>query len=163
MKVTLTSDQEKVVVRFRAMPEEVQAKLFNTIDDLAKQLAAYIKENKLRGQVLNRRSGWLGDNVVAQDPVQSGNMISAKVTVDGNIVPYARIHEYGGVIPAHRIAPKEKLALAFSWNGQNVVFKSVNIPAITMPERSYMRSGLSDMRQQIIDRITSVVVSTINE
>ena len=50
---------------------------------------------------------------------------------------YAAIHEYGGTIPPHQIVPDKARALAFAIGGKQVFAARVNLPAVTMPERSY--------------------------
>jgi hypothetical protein len=71
---------------------------------------------------------------------------SVSVTSDA---PYAAIHEYGGTIPAHTILPQSARALAFPWRGQPRFFKRVQLPAVAMPERSFMRSALDETAPEI--------------
>ena len=65
----------------------------------------------------------------------------------GSDVVYARIHEYGGTI-----VPKVAKALRFVIGGQTVVAKSV-----TMPERSFLRSALSDREMDIRAALAAAV------
>jgi hypothetical protein len=39
--------------------------------------------------------------------------------------------------------------LAFPWRGQQRFFKRVSLPAVTMPERSFMRSALVETEPEI--------------
>ncbi|MFZ2004892.1 MAG: hypothetical protein WAV02_07380, partial [Stellaceae bacterium] len=71
---------------------------------------------------------------------------SATVSSDA---PYAAIHEYGGTIPAGTILPQNARALAFPWRGQQRFFKRVTVPAVTLPERSFMRSALAETAPEI--------------
>jgi hypothetical protein len=70
---------------------------------------------------------------------------------------HAAIHEFGGVIPAHEILPDKAKALAFAAGGKQAFAARVNLPAITMPERSYMRSSLAEMADAIKDELTQSV------
>jgi len=55
-------------------------------------------------------------------------------------VKYAAIHEFGGTIPPHQIVPDKAKALAFLVGGKQAFAARVQLPAATMPERSYMRA-----------------------
>ena len=66
---------------------------------------------------------------------------SADSVVVGSGLVYARIHQDGGTIPARKIEAKNARALAFKAGGRLVFAKSVNIPEVTMPARTYL--GLS--------------------
>ena len=76
-------------------------------------------------------------------------------------VKYAAIHEFGGTIPPHQIVPDKARALAFLVGGKQVFAARVNLPAITMPERSYMRSSLAEMAGEIHDELDVAVVEAI--
>jgi hypothetical protein len=45
--------------------------------------------------------------------------------------------------------PQNARALAFPWRGQQRFFKRVSLPAVTMPERSFMRSALAETEPEI--------------
>ncbi len=74
--------------------------------------------------------------------------VTATMIVDAEQVPYAKIHDEGGVIPAHRVSPKQAKALAWMWmvKGGEVVkgpffSRGHEIPAITMPQREFLTVG----------------------
>ena len=71
-------------------------------------------------------------------------------------VKYAGIHEFGGTIDIPEITAKGK-ALAFMRGGQQEFYKKVAAHTITMPERSFMRSSLADMKDQIVREMTEAV------
>jgi len=85
-------------------------------------------------------------NAFAETRAPSTVAIGATVSSDA---PYAAIHEYGGVIPAREILPQSARALAFPWRGQQRFLKRVQLPAVTMPERSFMRSALEETAPDI--------------
>ncbi len=64
----------------------------------------------------------------------------------------------GGTIPPHEILPDKAKALAFLVGGKQTFAARVNLPAITMPERSYMRSSLAEMAEQIRDEFAAAVI-----
>lgn len=144
--------QEKVIARFGAMPDKVRAALRRKIYALAIELANRVRQ-KLSGQVLQVRSGDLRASIF-ENVDETETSIIGRVGSSGD-VKYAAIHEYGGTIPAHEVVPSKAQALAFVWQGKQVFFKHVHIPDVHMPERSYLRSSLAEMKQEIISEIQS--------
>ena len=126
------------------LPQALAERLSQEIERLGGVLRERI-ERKLSGEVLQRRSGrLLGSITVEAERVGLG----ASVTI-GSDAPYAAIHEYGGTIPARTMLPQSARALAFPWHGQQRFFKRVQLPAVTMPERSFMRSALDETLPEI--------------
>lgn len=155
--VEIKGDSE-LRARLEAMPDKVRAALFGKVASLASDLHRYIIDSKLSGQVLKHRSGdlWRG---VHDEATQGQSDVTGRVYVAG--VPYAAIHEYGGIIPAHLVEAKNASSLAFLWKGKMAFFKSVQIPDVTMPERSFMRSSLADKKQDIIDGMSQAVIEAV--
>lgn len=92
--------------------------------------------------------------------------ISGRVYTDG--VAYAAAQEYGARTPAHTIVPINAQALAFmspfglgfsSGGGANALIfaKKVNHPGSVIPERSYARLALAQLRAPFKDGIRAVV------
>ncbi|HEY1794915.1 MAG TPA: HK97-gp10 family putative phage morphogenesis protein [Stellaceae bacterium] len=135
---------EALVGRLEAMPGKLTAALGDEAARLGEALRAAVERN-LSGAVLQQRSGRLASSIDVSIE-RTGSAVSATV---GSDVPYAAIHEYGGVIPAHEILPKSARALAFPWQGRERFFKRVELPAVQMPERSFMRSALAEMAPEI--------------
>ena len=92
--------------------------------------------------------------VVTIDGSSAG--ISASVAAAAE-VKYAAIHEFGGTIPPHQIVPDKAKALAFAVGGKQAFAARVNLPAISMPERSYMRSSLAEMTDEIRQGLSEAV------
>ena len=132
-----TAGLEAEIGRLSALPQSLAARLGEEVERLGDVLRDRVERN-LSGQVLQQKSGRLAASI-AVSIEHSGLAASATVSSDA---PYAAIHEYGGTIPAHEILPKSARALAFPWRGQQRFFKRVSLPAVTMPERSFMRSAL---------------------
>jgi phage gpG-like protein len=151
---------EQVLEKLGAVTGKVRVAAKSSLDMWARELAGYIKAEKLSGQVLNRRSGSLSDSVNKGDTVDTGSTISGVVRA-GLDVPYAKIHEYGGLIPAHIVVATNAKALCFSVGGVTRFAKSVQIPAVNMPERSYMRSRLQDKAPDGIAELRAAVKEAI--
>jgi phage gpG-like protein len=137
-----------------AMPERVRDALSSKANALAADLQAKIQQ-KLSGAVLNQKSGALARSVVTMIDDSSENISVSIATGD---IKYAAIHEFGGVIPPHQIVPDKAKALAFILGGKQVFAARVNLPAIAIPECSYMRSSLAEMADEISDGLTEAVV-----
>jgi phage gpG-like protein len=130
--------------RLAVLPQTVAARLAREVERLGGILRDRV-ERKLSGEVLQQRSGRLAGSI-AVEMAREGLAASASVSSDA---PYAAIHEYGGVIPAREILPVSARALAFPWRGRQRFFKRVQLPAVTMPERSFMRSALDETAPEI--------------
>lgn len=117
-----------------------------------------VREEKLSGQVLNRRSGLLQASLFSE-VVDDGDGIMGKVGTD---TPYAAIHEFGGIIkhPGGTAYLLNAGGLAqFVSNSSDL---AANLPRtkphdIPMPERSYLRSTLAERQAEIRDAMTAAV------
>jgi len=137
------------------MPERVRDALSAKANALAAELEAKIQQ-KLSGGVLNARTGALARSIVTTiDETSAG--ISVSISTNGD-VKYAAIHEFGGSIPPHQIVPDKAKALAFAVGGKEVFAARVNLPTVTMPERSYLRASLAEMADAIRDGLSEAVV-----
>jgi phage gpG-like protein len=140
-----------------AVPERIRQALSDKANTLAAALLDKVQQN-LNGGVLNAKSGALAHSIVAMVDDASENVSVRIATSD---VKYAAIHEYGGVIPPHEIVPGKARALAFAIGGKQVFAARVNLPAVTMPERSYMRSSLAEMADEIREGLSEAVVEAM--
>ena len=155
--ITVEVDTSKAIVWLSAMPEKVHQKVRNAVDKLTILLQNRVRGQKLAGQVLKYHTHHLQQSI--QRRVEdSATSVVGIVFNNKALAPYGAIHEYGGVIPAHEIVAKKAQALAFLWNGKMSFFKKVQIPNVTMPERSFLRSSLSDMQGQIIADLKQAVI-----
>ena len=153
LSVQLVGDRE-LVAKLQAMPARVHDALLKKVMTLALQLEAKVKQ-KLSGEVLNVRSGALRRSIfetIQDDPTT----VVGKVASSGD-VKYAGIHEFGGTIPAHEIVPNKAMALAFVIGGKQVFATRVEIPDVQMPQRSYLRSSLTEMEPQIVEGLREAV------
>jgi len=129
-----------------AMPARVRAALSAKANALAAGLQAKIRQ-KLAGDALNTKSGALAGSIGVTIDDSSAD-VSVRIATSADI-KYAAIHEFGGTIAPHEIVPDKAKALAFAIGGKQVFAARVQIPAVTMPERSYMRSSLGEMANEI--------------
>jgi phage gpG-like protein len=141
-----------------AMPACIRGALLAKANGLAAALQARVQQ-KLAGEVMQSRIGALAANIIAavDDAPQT---IAVRLAVAGD-VKYAAIHEFGGTIPPHQIVPDKAKALAFVVGGKQLFATRVQMPAVTMPERSYMRSSLAEMAQVIREGLSEAVVEVM--
>jgi phage gpG-like protein len=139
-------------------PERVRAALSAKANALAADLQAKIQQ-KLAGTVLNARSGALARSIIATIEDSSAS-VSVRIAASGD-VKYAAIHEFGGTIPPHQIVPNKTRALAFAIGGKQVFAARVQIPTVTMPERSYLRSSLAEMADAIREGLSEAVIEAM--
>jgi phage gpG-like protein len=141
--------------RFDAYPAALQAALGAKATELAAALADLVKDNKLSGAVLNAGSGALRDSIATRVTADADGVL-ALVASEGD-VKYAAIQEYGGKTSAHEILPVKGDVLAFvAGNGQHFA-RRVEHPGSVIPERSYLRSSLEDMKDEILAALADCV------
>ena len=145
--------------RLQNAPAAIQSALRTKAADLAERLRKHVTDDKLSGQVLNARSGALRASIAAEVDDQAGQVI-ARVFSAGDI-KYAAIQEYGGRTAPHDIVPDKAKALAFLAGGAPVFAKIVHHPGSQIPARSYLRSALADMGDQIIAEFTAATLDAL--
>lgn len=154
----ITGDRA-LLTKLEATTGKVRAAAKSSLDMWATELAGYIKMNKLSGNPLHRRSGNLSSSVYP-DKRETAETVSGGARA-GLDVPYAKIHEYGGLIPAHQVVARNAKALAFTVGGMLRFAKSVQIPDVQMPERSYMRSALREQAPEGIAELKAAIAEAI--
>ena len=140
------------------VPDRVRQALSSKANVLAAALEAKIQQ-KLSGGVLNTRSGALASSIIATVDESSAD-VAVRIGTSGD-VKYAAIQEFGGTISPHEIVPGKDKALAFVLGGKQVFAARVNLPAVTMPERSYLRSSLAEMAVNITAEMSEAVVQAM--
>ena len=139
-----TVDARNALEYLRQFPQTAHANLLKIMNRIGFDLTGYIQQNKLQGQVLNHRTGWLSSHVHPE--VQDlGNAARVTVGVDGKAVPYAAIHEYGFKGTERVRAHQRIISVCF---GRQIDPVTVTVGEFTrtinMPERSYLRSSLKE-------------------
>lgn len=127
------------------LSDDIKVKLRATMTDVVNMLQARIVDNKLNGGVLNRRTGNLYRSIKNEITEGEGS-ITGRVYTTG--IPYAAIHEYGGTIKT-RLGTGAKPP------------RRPGKATITMPMRSYMRSSLQELRDDIIKQLSVAVGETV--
>lgn len=147
---------DALAARLGALPQTLAQRLAQEVERVGGVLRDRVERN-LSGGVLQQRSGRLAGSI-AVTVERAGLAVNVSV---GSDAPYAAIHEYGGTIPAHAILPQSGRALAFPWRGRQRFFKRVSLPAVAMPERSFMRSALSEAEGEIRAAIAAAAVEAM--
>ncbi|MGH8158371.1 MAG: hypothetical protein ACREPQ_09635 [Rhodanobacter sp.] len=151
--MSTVTGQDNVIRMMLAFGSGARAKLLDTMNTVAIDIASYIKDQKLSGQVLKVRTGRLRRSITPSVEA-SGSGISAVTLGGGTNVAYARPHEYGfqGTVNV----PTYQRMQTMAW-GRPMEAKLVQVRAhpmrLNIPERSFMRSGLRDKAPAEIERI----------
>jgi len=58
--------------------------------------------------------------------------------------------------------PDKAKALAFLVGGKQAFAARINLPAVVLPERSYMRASLAEMADEIRDGLAHAVEETVS-
>lgn len=159
----------ELIERLDAMPAVVKAVLQTKVNALAIQLQAHVVRDKLSGQVLNVRSGALRRSI--QETVEATDTsVTGKVFSAGD-VKYAAIHEYGGTIK--HPGGTAYLTIFGGGLGNTVFVKNSNPLAAHLPRtkahlikepgRSFLRSALKDMADEIVGEMKSAVVQGVQK
>jgi phage gpG-like protein len=148
MMTVALAGEDALRARFDALPAAMIEGLMAKASTLAQALADKVKDEKLSGGVLNAVSGALRASIVADAGVDDSGVF-ASVGSAGD-VKYAAIQEYGGKTAAHEIVATKANALAFAIGGATIFAKRVMHPGSNIPERSYLRSSLAEMADEIV-------------
>lgn len=130
-------DDRSIQLKLGNLPRRLQERLTMAMIYLTQTLRNYIITDKLSGGVLNRQSGDLARSI--QDKVDSSpSAVIGTVYSTGHASVYGKIHEYGAIFQKY---------VHMAWGRE---MKEPHSVTFHYPERSFMRSGLRDMREQIL-------------
>lgn len=151
---------DKAIAYLRQFPQTAHGKLLRILQVIGFDLQGYIQRQKLQGQVLNHRSGWLSSHVVAAPVEDLGTSARVTVGVSTSAVPYAAIHEFGFHGTEQVKAHTRIQTMCF---GRSIEPVTVEVGAFSrvmnMPERSYMRSSLRERRAAYLGMIRKAVAA----
>lgn len=153
------SDLERLAERLDGLPKAVHDALLAKMLELDQRLVAKVKDN-LSGAVLNVKSGALRDSIVGTVE-DGGDVITATVGSYGT--KYARAQEFGATIQIPDIYPVKARALHFIYEGREIFARHVRAHAVTLPERSYLRSAFGEMAPDIVPELRAAVVEAMTE
>lgn len=150
MSVKVTNNSKELTKEIEGQLKDYQKGLKFQIFRALTILEAEILQNIRSRSGLRVRSGTLLNSIGASKKVyedSNGNIVG-EIGPQG--VPYAAIHEFGGVTKPHRITPRGAKVLAFQMNGKDTFAKYVNHPGSTIPARPYLRPALAAKQDEIL-------------
>jgi phage gpG-like protein len=147
--ISVEVDASRAQLKLARIDQQTRTALRGEIVRLTQALATLVRA-KLSGGVLNKRTGRLYNSVQSM-LIENTTSIYGRVSTQG--VPYAAIHEFGGIIQHPGSSKFQAWQNAGAW----VYTHMTRAHDITMPERSYMRSSLADMQAEIVERMTVAV------
>lgn len=157
---------EQIILRLKSIPENVHNRLMVVIKSLSIALQGKVVNDKLSGQVLKRPTGTLARSI-QWDVKDDGTSIVGIVgsgAKESKPLKYAHIHEYGfnGVVNVREHLRNQVMAF-----GRTIEPRQVTVRAhamhMNMPERSFMRSALNDMRAEITAKIKEAAQDGANK
>jgi hypothetical protein len=152
---------EKVLVRLDGIAPNIKAALKEEVQRQVINLQNYVKANKLGGQVLKRKTGTLSRSI-QQNVTETASGVSGFVDSrinESSPLKYAAVHEYGF---NGSVTVREHLRMMTQAFGHpvkephKITIRTFN-RNMNMPERSYLRSSLGELQQQITDAINAAV------
>ena len=146
----------EAIERMAGLQGSIHAALLKKTHVLALKLEAKNKNEKLNGGVLNRRTGALSRSI-ASDVIDEGSRIIGEVFSSGD-VKYAAFWEFGFSGTENVKAHVRQITMAF---GKPIPATAVNVKAHTrqvdQAARSFLRSSLKEMKDEIVSGLTAAV------
>lgn len=145
----------QVVERIKSITPRVRSAVVERVQRLTIKLQTHVVADKLQGQVLNVRTGRLSRSI-QQAVTDSGTSVTGIVST---AVKYGRAHEYGFKDTVNVKAHMRTIKEAFGKPLKSPVEASVSAHTMRMnlPERSFLRSALADMSEEIRQGIREAV------
>lgn len=147
------SSPDAIISKLNGMPDRVHAKLLVAVSRLTYELEALTK-SKLGGAVLQRRTGNLSHSIHSTI-TDTGTAVLGKVSSNAK---YAAAHEYG---INREVMVREHLRMQTHAFGRiiNPIEVAVRSHSMRMnlPEKSFLRSSLEDMRTEITQALEAAV------
>ena len=136
-----------LVALLRAYGDKVQTAVVKSVARSALRLQSEVMENRLSGQVLNVRTGNLRRSI-HQRVTNTGSAVIAEVNTN---VRYGAAHEYGFSGTVNVKASLRQVRQAFGRPLKNPRYVQVRAHSrnVRLPERSFLRTALRDMKPEI--------------
>jgi phage gpG-like protein len=157
---TIRIDGDKAVIaELDEMPGRVHDALRATIQSLVIKLMAIVQREKLQGQVLRHVTGKLSASI-EEEVTENPQGIVGRVFSNGT-APYAAIHEFGyqGAEAVSSFTRMQTMAFGRPMNPPKEVVVGAFVRQMNMPERSFLRSTLTEQAEFIEKSITDAVVA----
>lgn len=159
--MSVSLDAEALSAGLDRLSPQVSAAIAAKVAAATAELQRRVIDDKLHGQMLNRRSGRLA-NAVERTVETKGDSIAGQVFVNDS-VRYAAILEHGGSTRPHDIVPDKAKALAFVAGGKQIFARIVHHPGSRFPARPYLASALSDEAGAIGAALKSAAIAAAQE
>ena len=150
---------DRVITMLRASVPRITSGVRESIGRIVLRLTRYVKEQKLSGQVLKTRTGTLRRKIngrVSEDSVGITGTTGVKLS-------YAAAHEYGldkvETVKAHLRTIKQAFGKQLASPIQVNVGQSSR--HMILPERSFLRSSLRDLRSEIFEDLDQAVAGSV--
>ena len=147
---------DKLVQKFQKLPDTVADKIEKSVKAEALNLLAYVKAQKLSDQILHVRTGRLRRSITARFEGSGKENFRALV---GTNVEYARVHEFG--FKGEVDVKSHQRTMTMAWGKLMKTPKTVTVRAhklkMNMPERSFLRSSLTENRDRIVGNIRKAI------
>lgn len=152
---------KEIARRFRALPDGIRSRVTDSIGRLTIRLQRKVMQEKLTGQVLKVRTGTLRRSI-DQRLVTDSAAVSGVVSTN---VKYAKAHEYGS---NQTVTVKEHVRLikqAWGKPLKSPVWATVKAHSAkqNLPERSFLRSALAEMKPEILADLEKAVGEGIKQ
>lgn len=131
----------------RSYGDKVQTAIVQSVGRSALRLQREVMQNRLSGQVLNVRTGNLRRSI-HQQVTSSGSAVIGEVNTN---VRYGKAHEYGFAGTVNVKASLRQVRQAFGRPLKSPRYVQVRAHSrnVRLPERSFLRSALRDMKPMI--------------
>lgn len=131
----------------RSYGGKVQTAIVQSIGRSALRLQSEVMDNRLSGQVLNIRTGNLHRSI-HQQVTSSGGLVVGEVNTN---VRYGVAHEYGFAGTVNVKASMRQIRQAFGRPLKSPRYVQIRAHSrnVKLPERSFLRSALRDMKPEI--------------
>lgn len=140
--IQATIDSAALTTRLAQFGPKIQANVERSIRQIVIEGQSEIVRDKLHGgNPLFSRSGNLA-RAVQQDVASDADAITGTIGVD-RTAPYGAVHEYGGTFDVREHIATSRLGKSFT----------VKAHTMTVPERSFLRSWLSENRGEILAQV----------
>lgn len=150
---------DELKAKFSQAAPKFTAALGQSIGRLVLMLQRNVKADKLSGQVLRVRTGRLRRSINART---EGIGTETPAGYVGTNVSYARAHEYGF---AGRVTVKQHMRNIKQAFGRSItpvqVMVGTHTRRVDIPEKSFLRSALSELEPQIKSEIRGAVTEAL--
>jgi phage gpG-like protein len=151
---------DEVIARFDGFPETLRSELERTVKKLTMDLAKKAKDEKLSGQVLNRKTGKLSRSITPSFEFDAGSTFG----IVGTNLSYGRAWELGfgrAIGAGARGGPGARGGITLMLASAKARYYRDHPPGRrTYAPRSFLRSALQEMAQEIRSQINQTVRDT---